>query len=155
MKKLVALTLVVISLFALCSCTKTEKTPNMSCSIEVDCTQAIESGKLSDAKRMTLPANGKVIAKRDVLFAKGESVFDVLVRELQNDKIQVHIINGDTKNNKYIKAISNLYQLEENDYSGWSYYVNGELPMVSAAEYELSEGDEILFKFIEDFTKEQ
>lgn len=151
MKKFIALILALISLFALASCA--EKTPDTPCMLEVDCTEAIESGKLSNAELSYLPDDGKVIAKREVLFAEGETVFDVLIRELQKDNIHYDFSTGSSKKNKYIRAIANLYRLEPDDYSGWSYYVNGELPTTAASEYKLTEGDEILFIFIEDFTK--
>ena len=46
-----------------------------------------------------------------------------------------------------------LSQKDRGEYSGWMYSVNGAIPNVVMAQYYLSDGDQILFFYTDDYTK--
>lgn len=146
MKRFLSLILVLIMIFALCACEKPAE-PTKTCYLEIRCDDAIVFGGLATEKREFLPEDGVVLAKCEVKFSEDESVYDVVLRTLQENKIH---FEADTVS-KYFKAIGNLYAFDCGEYSGWSYYVNGELPMVGMADFTLSEGNEILLTYITEF----
>lgn len=149
MKKLISLTLLFVMIFALGAC-KTTAEPTKTCYLEISAEDAIVFEGLAAEKRELLPEDGIILAKCEVKFSEGENAYDVVLRTLQENKIHY---DADTAS-KYFKGISNLYSFDCGEYSGWSYYINDELPMVGMADYILSEGDEILLTYITDFTKE-
>ncbi len=146
MKKLISVAVLFVMLFALCACEKASE-PTTTCYLEIRCDDAIVFGGLATEKRELLPEDGAILAKCEVKFSDGESVYDVVMRTLKENKIH---FEADTAS-KYFEGIGNLYSFDCGEYSGWSYYVNGELPMVGMADYKLSEGDEILLTYITEF----
>jgi len=147
MKKLLSIALII-----LCSCGGKGE-PEILCTIEIRCDDALTCENLPQAKRDILPADGVILAKTETLFGKNETVVDVLERVLAENKIHVDFNQSAGVDSKYVEAIANLYPEDCGDYAGWNYYVNGEMPTVGASGYKLSEGDEILFKYVSDFTK--
>lgn len=149
MKKLISAALLFVMIFALGAC-ETASEPTKTCYLEISAADAVVFEKLASDKRELLPEDGIILERCEVKFSEGESAYDATLRTLQENKIHY---DADTAS-KYFKGISNLYSFDCGEYSGWSYYVNGELPMVGMADYALSEGDEILLTYITDFTKE-
>ena len=149
MKKLISLTLLFVMIFALGAC-KTTTEPTKTCYLEISAAEAVSFDGLPREKLELLPEDGSILAKCEVKFSEGENAYDVVLRTLQENKIHY---DADTAS-KYFKAISNLYAFDCGEYSGWSYYINSELPMVGMADYTLSEGDEIFLTYITDFMKE-
>ena len=148
MKKLVSLLLMSVLLFSLCACSKEEE-GDKTCYVEITAVNAIDCENLSPEKRELLPEDGVILAKCEVKFSEGESAYDAVLRTLKKNKIH---FEADTAS-KYFKGIGNLYSFDCGEFSGWSYYVNGEAPMVGAGEFILTEGDEILFTYITDFNE--
>lgn len=126
----------------------------MTCTLTVRCDEATKSGALSDDKRAVLPEDGFIIAEREVNFTAGESVFDVLLRELKARKIHFDFSETPAYNSKYIKGISNLYELDCGEFSGWLYKVNGEIPSVGYNQYNVKSGDKIDIYYTTDWQKE-
>ncbi len=153
MKKIIIFAVLVIAILALVFTIGTDK-PIYDCTLEVVCDDAIASGVLSAEKLELLPADGVVLAKTDVKFAKGDSVMDVLQKTLIENKIHYDVQNISSTGSKYLRGIANLYQNDCGEYSGWSYYINDEMPSESAASYKLKNGDAIRFVYISDFTKQ-
>ena len=54
----------------------------------------------------------------------------------------------------YVSGISNIYEFDFGDLSGWLYFVNGESPSLSCAEYIRSDGDSIEWRYTVDLGKE-
>ncbi len=146
MKRFFSLILVLIMTFALCACEKAAE-PTKTCYLEIRCDDALAFEELSAEKRELLPADGAILAKCEVKFSEGESVYDVVLRVLKENKVHY---DADTAS-KYFKGIGNLYSFDCGEYSGWSYYVNDELPMIGMADYKLSEDNEILLTYITEF----
>ena len=99
-----------------------------ACSIEVRCD--------------TLP-QGRTILSTTAEFTEGESVFDVLLRELRNKKIPFEFVSTPGTGAKYIEGIDNIYEFDGGELSGWIYKVNGERPNVSCSQFFLKNGDKV------------
>ena len=129
---------------------KTEETENdvFRCTLSVSCDNVFKNiTELVDDKVKILPQDGIIYPKNDVVFYEGESVFNVLSRELKKNKIHIDFENTPMYNTIYIKGISNLYERDCGELSGWIYLVNGEVPGYGCSQYILSDGDRIEFVY--------
>ena len=96
-----------------------------------------------NGKADMIPANGVIYATREVEFYEGESVFDVLLREVQKEKIHMEFSMTPIYNSNYIEGINNLYEFDGGELSGWMYKVNGWFPNYGSSRYQLKEGDNV------------
>ncbi len=152
MKKIIIFAVLIVVVVALAFALGTDK-PIYDCTLEIVCDDAIASGALPAEKLELLPADGVILAKTDVKFAKGSSVMDVLQKVLPEQKIH-YDVQSVAGGSKYLKGISNLYQDDCGPYSGWNYYINDEMPSESAANCKVKKGDAIRFVYVSDFTKQ-
>ncbi|QNK60208.1 DUF4430 domain-containing protein [Paenibacillus sp. PAMC21692] len=90
-----------------------------------------------------LPEDGVIYAPRTVTFNKGESVFDVLLREMRGEGIHMEFEMTPIYNSNYIEGINNIYEFDCGELSGWMYKVNGWFPNYGASRYQLKDHDEI------------
>ncbi len=90
-----------------------------------------------------LPDDGVIYSKRTVSFHKGESVFDVLLREMRKHSIHMEFVMTPIYNSNYIEGINNIYEFDCGELSGWMYRVNGWFPNYGASRYQLENNDEI------------
>ena len=91
-----------------------------------------------------IPEDGIIYKTETAGFSAGESAFDILKRELTNNKIHFEF----NQNPVYLQGVGNIYERDFGDMSGWVYTVNGESPTVGCAEYFPENGDIILFEYI-------
>lgn len=88
-----------------------------------------------------LPADGIIYKAQKVTFYEGESVFDVLLREMKKNKIHMEFSMTPIYNSNYIEGINNLYEFDAGELSGWMYKVNGWFPNYGSSRYVLKDGD--------------
>ena len=98
---------------------------------------------LTANKESLVPSNGVIYKKQTVTFYEGESVFDVLLRECQNNKIHMEYSWTPMYNSHYIEGINNLYEFDCGELSGWMYSVNGWYPNYGCSRYQVQDGDVI------------
>lgn len=125
-----------------------ESIPKKFCTIMVECTDILEH--ISDVplqKQSFIPQNGIIYSGTDIEFSDGDSVFDVLKRELMNLGIPLEFSLTPLYNSVYIEGINNLYELDCGERSGWKYSVNGKYPPVASSEYKLKKGDKVTFSY--------
>lgn len=140
--KFLPLLMVVSAIFFTAGCGKQEVGDKI-CNLEVECTEVVENIEDLDAEKVDIiPNDGYLIKSTDIYFSEGESVMDVLVREMKERKIPFE------KSGNYVSGINNLYASDCGEMSGWIYTVNGESPTVDMESYKLKEGDKIVVKFI-------
>ena len=96
-----------------------------------------------NGKKDMIPSDGVIYAKKQVVFYEGESVFDVLLREMKNSKIHMEYEFTPMYNSAYIEGINNLYEFDGGELSGWMYKVNGWYPNYGCSRYQLKDGDVI------------
>jgi len=124
--------------------TTTTTQAQLTCTVSVRCDTILRKenfDKLSPAKQNIVPANGVILSSRSVSFTEGESVFDVLKRVTQGERIHMDFDNNPMYNSAYIAAIGNLYERDCGELSGWMYRVNGVYPGYGCGKYALRSGD--------------
>ncbi|WP_127491175.1 DUF4430 domain-containing protein [Paenibacillus glycanilyticus] len=99
--------------------------------------------KLDPEKLELVPKDGIIFAKQEVTFYEGESVFNVLQREMKKHKIHLEFENTPMYNSAYIEGINNLYEFDCGELSGWMYKVDGWFPNYGSSRYKLKQGDVI------------
>lgn len=116
----------------------------LTCTITIRCDTILNNiDLLEEAKHPLIPPNGIILAKREVTFNEGESVFDVLLRETHNNKIHMEFVKSPVYDSAYIEGIHNLYEFDCGELSGWMYSVNGWFPNYGCSNYILKDGDSI------------
>ncbi|MBE6898267.1 MAG: DUF4430 domain-containing protein [Ruminococcaceae bacterium] len=139
-------------LFSACSGEKSEKTAQdgekMQCTLEIRCDTLLPHlDELSAGKAELVPEDGVLLAKKEVDFSSGESVFDVFRRVLREEKLHFEYVDTQIYNSVYIEGIGNLYEFDCGPQSGWMYTVNEVRPGLGCSAYLLSDGDEICFSY--------
>lgn len=121
---------------------KVEKTE--TCEISIYCTVLLDNiDKLSRNKRSLVPPDGCILKSEVVEIENGDSVFDILKRATQKNKIHMEYVNTPIYNSAYIEGINNLYEFDGGELSGWMYCVNGEFPDYGCSGYTVKAGDVI------------
>ncbi len=96
---------------------------------------------LTAGKESLVPADGVIFPATEVVFYEGESVFDVLLREMKGAGIHMEYENTPMYNAAYIEGIGNLYEYDCGQLSGWMFRVNGLFSNTSCSQYTLQNGD--------------
>ena len=118
------------------------------CTLYVHCRDVLQNyDMLKENKKSVIPKDGVIYAEKSVSFSEGESVFDILNREMKSSKIHLEFVYTPIYNSVYIEGIGNLYEFDCGDTSGWSYKVNGVKPNYGCSQYIVSSGDNIEFYY--------
>ncbi len=126
------------------------------CTLSVQCDEVLSNlDKLKKGKEAIIPQDGVFYPKTKVEFSEGESVFDILYRELRSRGIHFEFVKTPAYNSVYIEGIGNLYEFDCGDYSGWTYRVNGVKPNVGCSQYQVQKGDVITVSYTCNFLKER
>ena len=113
-----------------------------TCKISVSCSTILNNIEWLDEEKIELvPEEGVILPLTEVVFYEGESVFNVLQREMKRNKIHMEFENTPMFNSAYIEGINNLYEFDCGELSGWMYKVNGWFPNYGCSRYRLKEGD--------------
>ena len=126
-----------------------------SCTLSVRCDTALSNKDMLDSSKADiLPEDGVIFPETTVYFSEGESVYDVLVREMINAKIHMESENTPMYKSAYIEGIANLYEYDCGPLSGWMYKVNGVFPNYGCSAYVLSDGDRVEWVYTCDLGKD-
>lgn len=113
-----------------------------TCTLSVECSTILANMKYLDKNKVELvPEDGIIFPAREVAFYEGESVFNVLQREMKRNKIHLEFENTPIYNSAYIEGVNNLYEFDCGELSGWMYKVNDWFPGYGCSRYQLKEGD--------------
>ncbi len=125
-----------------------EEKNTLSCSLEVRCDTILSnSGNEAPEKIPFIPESGIILPETEIEFSEGDTVFDVLERELKKRQIHFEFSKAAMYDSAYIEGIGNLYEFDVGDLSGWLYRVNGKVPSVGCSQYILKNGDKIEFLY--------
>ena len=125
-----------------------DKNVKNTCYMTISCSTILDNmDMLTPGKESLVPKDGIIYARRAVTFYEGESVFDVLLRETQNNRIHMEYSFTPAFNSNYIEGINNLYEFDCGDLSGWMYCVNGWYPNYGCSRYIVQAGDEIQWNY--------
>lgn len=143
MKKVYLFSLVVMILYLSCGCSQPVATDSV-CTLVFDCSNAFSAEAQNAEKLEIIPEDGIIYKTDTAAFSTGESVFDILKRELTSNKIHFEF----NQNPVYLQGVGNIYEKDFGDMSGWVYTVNGESPIVGCESYFPENGDVICFEYI-------
>lgn len=116
----------------------------LTCTLSVTCKTILDNmDKFNNDKLEVLPEDGIIFKTQTVTFCEGESVFDVLLREMQNNKIHMEFEMTPIYNSNYIEGIHNLYEFDCGELSGWMYKVNEWFPNYGCSRYSLKDRDTV------------
>jgi len=105
-------------------------------------------------KHELIPPDGVIFPRTEVTAYVGESVFNVLQREMRRNNIHMASRFTPIFNSAYVEAINNLYEFDVGALSGWMYKVNGWFPNFGASRYTLNPGDEIVWQYTVDLGRD-
>lgn len=115
-----------------------------TCTLSVRCDTILKNIVSLDSEKTELvPKDGIVYAEKTVTFNEGESVFDLLVREMNYNKIHLEFVETPIYKSAYIEGIANIYEFDCGELSGWMYKVNGWFPNYGCSQYQLKQGDKV------------
>lgn len=151
MKRIIAFVLALVTSVTVFSCKDNKSDNEINFKLSVTCGEVVENiGSetygISEEKIDIVPQNG-IIFQNDVSCADGRNAYEIIIELLQKEKLHYEASDG------YIKSIGNIYEGDCGKYSGWMFYVNGEIAEVGASDYVVKAGDEIEFKYIVDYMK--
>ena len=132
MKKTLSIILCLALLFSMASCYTLKEKPNAIGSV----TLSINCNVIKDKVK-----NPVILDNEEFLINQGETVFDIVSEAVVKNKLQME--TSGAEGSEYIVGLNNIYSQAYGDMSGWLFYVNGEMPMVSMAQYELKPNDKI------------
>ena len=108
---------------------------------------------LDPEKHELVPFDGLIFPSTDVAVREGESVFDILQREMRGAGIHMAFGTMPVYGTAYITGINNIFASDAGPLSGWIYRVNGVLPDVGPSLYLPEPGDVIEWIYIVDFSE--
>lgn len=124
-----------------------EDTP-LTCTLYVECSTILDNIEdLTEGKEDLVPSDGVIFSRKKVTFYEGESVYDLLLREMQNNRIHMEAEFTPAYNSAYVQGINNLYEKDCGRWSGWMYNVNGWYPNYGCSRYQIQEGDVIEWRY--------
>ena len=110
--------------------------------MSVRCDTILNNMNLLDKEKHELvPDDGVIFPATVVTVYEGESVFNVLQREMKRALIHMEFMNTPIYNSAYIEGINNLYEFDVGELSGWMYKVNDWFPNYGCSRYQLKAGD--------------
>ncbi|MCL2106609.1 MAG: DUF4430 domain-containing protein [Oscillospiraceae bacterium] len=124
----------------------TTKAP-LSCTISIRCDTILSNLSLFKKPADLIPSNGFILQSRTVAFTQGESVFDLLKRIAQSEKIHLEFTSVPAYQSVYIEGIGNIYEFDCGPLSGWMYRVNGVFPGYGSGRHTLRQGDTVEWLF--------
>lgn len=120
----------------------------ISCTIEIRCDNATarKDSIANPGIRDAIPDDGTILEVTTYTAAEGFTVYDVLaaVTAMHNPVIPI-VANSDKS---YVSSINNLSEKNVGPHSGWTYRVNGVLPMMAANQYTVKDGDVIKWIYV-------
>ena len=126
---------------------QTEK-PQNEVSFEIECKKILKKKELwKNGLEEVIPASG-IYYSGKCSFTAEESVYDILKRITKENNIALDSEFTPMYGTYYVKGIGGLYQFDCGSESGWMYSVNGMTPNVGASNYQVSNGDVIVFYYV-------
>lgn len=118
------------------------------CTVKVSCGEILSNmDKLKEGKDRYVPQDGLIIKAVTVEFVEGETVFDVLKRVCSYMEIPLEYSYTPLYESYYVEGINHIYEFDCGRQSGWRYKVNGCFAGKGCSEYELEDGDSVLWEY--------
>lgn len=156
MKRFLACIAALLALLLFAGCTgPAEDRPPITVTLEIRCDVLLNHlDQLKEEKRALVPESGVLLSTGPITAYEGDTVFDLLRRELIARKLQFEYTDANIYKSAYIEGICNLYEFDCGPKSGWVYSVNGQFPNLGCSGYTLSDGDRVVFAYTRDLGKD-
>ncbi|WP_341480885.1 DUF4430 domain-containing protein [Lawsonibacter celer] len=119
-----------------------------TCTLSISCASILDHQDwLVPEKAELIPEDGWILAPTEVTFYEGESVFNVLQRTCKQNGLHMEFEHTPMYNSAYIEGISNLYEFDCGERSGWMYQVNEWFPNYGCSRYALKDGDVVCWEY--------
>jgi len=109
---------------------------------------------LDREKHELIPTNGVIFPTTRIRVEQGETVFDVLQREMRRAGIHMSSRFTPAFNSAYVEAIHNIFEFDVGPLSGWMYRVNGTFPNFGSSQYILRPDDVIEWVYTVDLGRD-
>ena len=114
------------------------------CYLTISCSTILENMEdLTEGKEGLVPENGLIFPRTPIALSEGETVFTLLQKVTQDNKIHMAFHVVPMYDSAYIEGLGNLYEFDCGPNSGWMYCVNGVYPDYGVSKYDIQENDEI------------
>ena len=119
----------------------------ISCTIEIRCDNATaRKDTVNPSIASRIPDDGTILEVTTYTAVEGFTVYDVLAAvTAMHDPVIPIVANSDKS---YVLSINNLSEKNVGPQSGWTYRVNGVLPMMAANQYKVKDGDVIKWIYV-------
>ena len=120
----------------------------ISCTIEIRCDNATarKDSITNPGIRDAIPDDGTILEVTTYTAVEGFTVYDVLAAvTAMHDPVIPIVANSDKS---YVLSINNLSEKNVGPQSGWTYRVDGVLPMMAANQYKVKDGDVIKWIYV-------
>ncbi len=126
-----------------------------TCTLQVTCKTILDNKTSFDQDKLeVLPSGGVLFPETEVAFYEGESVFNVLQREMKKAGIHMEFEATPIYNSRYIEGIGNIYEYDCGELSGWMYRINGWFPNYGCSRYQLKDGDQVEWVYTCDYGRD-
>lgn len=129
---------------------KTTKKPESTvstCTLTIECTAVLDNmSSLKAGHEKYVPDDGYILSNKKMTVSKGDTVYDVLKEACFENGIRLTASNSTF--GIYVSGINNIDEKDCGKNSGWTYWVNGNMPMVTCGKYTVNNGDEIKFSYV-------
>lgn len=125
-----------------------DKRKTYTCTFSIECSTILNNLEDLDPDKLEMvPSNGTILAKTEVEFYEGESVYDVLQRVCRENGIHMEASWTPIYNSSYVEGIHNLYEFDCGSLSGWMYRVDGWYPNYGCSRYQLKDGERVEWRY--------
>lgn len=129
---------------------KTTKKPESTvstCTLTIECTAVLDNmSSLKAGHEKYIPDDGYILSNKKMTVSKGDTVYDVLKEACSENGIRLTASNSTF--GIYVSGINNIDEKDCGKNSGWTYWVNDNMPMVTCGKYTVNNGDEIKFSYV-------
>ena len=116
----------------------------LTCTVGVSVQPALDNiDMMKEESLALLPESGWMLEPVEMTVSEGSTCLEVLQWACQEAGIPV-VTSGEPP---FVESIGGLNNGDGGDVSGWTYTLNGEQLMISAAIQTVAEGDELVFSF--------
>lgn len=117
-----------------------QATITIECKTILDNMEKVETGLLESG---VIPKDGIILQDYKVDVFEKDSIYTLLKRVCEQNKIQLDCTYGGAFQTHYIRAINHIYEMSVGESSGWMYFVDGKEPNKGISQFKLVGGEKI------------
>lgn len=127
--------------------TKKAQSTVSTCTLTIECTAVLNNmSSLKAGHERYVPSDGYILKNKKMTVSNGDTVYDVLKDACSESGIR--LTASSSTFGIYVSGINNIDEKDCGKNSGWTYWVNGNMPMVTCGKYTVNNGDAIKFSYV-------